>query len=215
MKILVTGFEPFGGEMTNPSYEAVKLLPDEIKGATIIKKEIPVVFGKCGDILESAIIEHSPDAVLCIGQAGGISAIAVERVGINLNEASIADNEGAQPIDKRIKEDGENAYFSTVPTKAMVSNIKDNDIAARVSYSAGTYVCNDILYQLLYMCNKKYPTIKGGFIHVPYSVEQAEKKDKKVPCMAIEKIAKGLEFAIEAIVLNESDRSDISMGTIM
>lgn len=205
MKVLVTGFNPFGGETINPAYEAVKLLPDEIKGAQIIKIEIPTVFNKGAKVVEDAIEKYSPDAVLCVGQSGNKGYLAVERVGINLCAARKPDNEGVVPKEGPIREDGKNAYFATLPVKAMVEHIKSKGVPSFASYSAGTYVCNDVLYLLLYTLENKYPHIKGGFIHVPFAVEQAARKKQNVPCMAIETTAKGLEYAIEAIVENKQD----------
>lgn len=214
MKILVTGFEPFGGETVNPAYEAVKLLPESIKGAKIIKLEVPTVFGKGAEKVERAIEEHMPDAVLCIGQAGGRSCISIERIGINLKEAPIPDNEGNQPIDEKIKEDGQNAYFATLPVKAMVENVRKNGIPSHLSYTAGSYVCNDLMYSVLYILDKKYPHIKGGFIHVPFAIEQVVNKANNIASMPVQYIAKGLEYAIEAIVDNESDIKE-AMGSTM
>ena len=149
MKILVTGFEPFGGAVINPAYEAVKLLPDVIAGAEVIKIEIPTVFGRDEEVVRAAVEKHHPDAVLCVGQAGGRSGITVEKVAINLMEARIPDNEGKQPLDTPIREDGENAYFASLPVKSMVQYMKEAKIPARVSYTAGTFVCNDIMYRVL------------------------------------------------------------------
>lgn len=212
MKIIITGFDPFGGESVNPAYEAVKLLPDEIGGAQVIKLEVPTVFGKAGEVLEAGIKEHQPDAVICIGQAGGRSGICVEKVAINFQDARIPDNEGAQPFDKAIKEDGQTAYFATVPVKAMVSKMRENGIPAFVSYTAGTFVCNELMYALLYLIDKKYPNLRGGFIHVPFSMGQTVEKPIGTPAMSLESIAKGLEYAVLAVVENEEDIS-VSMGT--
>jgi len=214
MKILVTGFDPFGGEAVNPAYEAVKLLPKSIKGSEIITIEIPTVFGRGAEMVEKAIVEYKPNAVVCIGQAGGRSCISIERIGVNLKEASIPDNDGNQPADEKIKEDGENAYFATIPVKAMVNNVRKNGIPSHLSYTAGTYVCNDVMYSLLYMLDKKYKDIKGGFIHVPYATEQVVNKANNIASMPVQTIAKGLEYAIEAIIDNESDIAD-AMGTTM
>ena len=214
MKILVTGFDPFGGASINPAYEAVKLLPDTIKGATIVKKEIPTVFVKDGVVLEEAMQEHNPDVVLCIGQAGGRSEISIEKVAINLIEARIPDNEGQQPLGQKVYEDGETAYFATLPVKAMVTKVKEHGIPSNVSYTAGTYVCNDIMYRLLYLETKKYPGMRGGFIHVPYLPEQAVTLPAGTPTMSVEMISKGLLYAIEAIVDNEED-IHVATGTIM
>lgn len=211
MKILITGFDPFGGETVNPAYEAVKLLPDVIKGAEIVKMEIPTVFWEAGKTVDKAIIENKPDAVICVGQAGGRADITVERVAINLAEAPIPDNAGNEPMDVKVQENGENAYFATVPVKAMVQNINDHGIPASLSYTAGTYVCNNVMYDLLYMTDKKYPNIRGGFIHVPFSVQQGVGKRPGTPTMELQTIAKGLEYALEAVIAQAED-VNIQMG---
>lgn len=214
MKLLITGFDPFGGADINPAYEAVKKLPDQIGAVTMIKLEIPTVFRKDGEVLEQAIREQKPDIVLCVGQAGGRSGITVEKVAINLMEARIPDNDGQQPLDEKVCEDGENAYFATVPVKAMVSAIQERGIPSSVSYTAGTYVCNDIMYRLLYMAERTYTGIRAGFIHVPYLPEQVVNLPEGTPSMTAELIAEALHAAIEAIALNEED-SKVAMGAIM
>lgn len=214
MKILVTGFDPFGEEKINPAYEAVKLLPDNIAGAEIIKLEIPTVFTRSVLVVEACIKNHRPDVVLSIGQAGGRSSITVEKAAINLAEARIPDNDGEQPLDQELQKDGETAYFATIPVKAIVNNIREHGIPANISYTAGTYVCNSIMYNVLYMAHKKYPDIRAGFIHVPFSTEQAAEKPDGTASMAIETISKAIEYAIEAIAENREDSGE-SMGTIM
>lgn len=203
MKILITGFEPFGGEKINPSYEAVKLLPDKINGATIIKRQIPTVFRKSIEEIEKLIEETNPNIVISVGQAGGRAEVNIERLAINIDDARIKDNEGNQPIDEVIFKDGENAYFSNLPIKAMVEKIKNNGIPACISNSAGTFVCNHIMYGLLYLIDKKYPHIKGGFIHVPYLPEQVVDK-RNIPSMSLDNIKKALVLAIEAIIENDA-----------
>lgn len=204
MKILVTGFDPFGGEKVNPSIEAVKRLPDTIAGADIIKVELPTVFGKSIKKLEEVLERENPDITICVGQAGGRNRISVERVAINISDGRIPDNEGYQPIDEPIFEDGENAYFSNLPIKAMVKEMNYKNIPAEVSNTAGTYVCNHIMYGLLYNINKKYPNMKGGFIHIPFLPEQViDKKDS--PSMSLDLIVKGLEVAIEAAIKYDKD----------
>ncbi len=210
MKILITGFMPFGGETTNPAYEAVQLLPDVIDDMQIIKKEIPVVFDKCIIELEKAIIEINPDVVLCVGQAGGRAGISVEKVAINLREARIADNDGNQPIDECIKSDGQTAYFAKLPVKNMIHAMQTAGVPSHISYTAGTYVCNDIMYGLLYLIDTKYKNLLGGFIHVPFSAKQASTKGANVPSMPIETIKKGLYEAIKSI--NYSENINIAMG---
>lgn len=199
MKILVTGFDPFGGEKINPALEAVKGLADTIKGAEIKKLEIPTVFNKSAEVVQKAIEEFQPDYVLNIGQAGGRYEISPERVAINVDDARIADNEGNQPIDAPIKEDGDAAYFTQLPVKAMVTAIKNAGIPGAVSNTAGTFVCNHIMYQVQYMIHTNFPKIKGGFIHVPYIPEQVVNKPGQ-PAMSLSDMTKGLTAAIEAVV---------------
>ena len=145
MKVLVTGFDPFGGDKVNPAYEAVKKMPDEISGAEIIKVEVPTVFEKSSQVVKEAIQQHQPDVVICVGQAGGRSAVSFERVAINLAEARIPDNEGNQPFDTALEENGPAAYFTSLPIKAMTKNVQDHGLPAYISYTAGTFVCNDIM----------------------------------------------------------------------
>ena len=143
MKVLITGFDPFGGESINPALEAVKMIPENIEGAQVIKLEIPTVFRKSLKKIEEKIEEINPDVVISIGQAGGRFGVTPERVAINIDDARIEDNEGNQPIDISIYEDGESAYFSNLPIKAMVKEMVDNGIPASVSNTAGTFVCKD------------------------------------------------------------------------
>lgn len=203
-KILITGFDPFGGESMNPAYEAVKLIPDEIKGVEIVKLEVPTVFHKSIDVLEKAIDKENPDVVINVGQAGNRFGVTPERVAINEDDARIKDNEGNQPIDEKIFEDGKNAYFSNLPIKAMVEEIKKEGIPSSVSNSAGTFVCNHLMYGLMYLIDTKYKDIKGGFIHVPFATEQVLDKPTS-PSLTIGQIAKGLEAAIVAVIENDED----------
>ena len=199
MKILVTGFDPFGGERVNPALEAVKSLPSEIHGAEIHWVEIPTVFYKSAEVLETAIVHFQPDAVLCIGQAGGRASLTPERVAINQDDARIPDNQGNQPIDEPIRMDGEVAYFSTLPIKAMVQAIKEEGLPATVSNTAGTFVCNHLMYQALYLADKKFPNMRAGFMHIPYMTEQVVNKPNTAS-MNLTDIVRGIEAAIGAIV---------------
>ena len=208
MKILVTGFDPFGGETVNPAYEAVKLLPDTIGGAQIFKLEIPTVFSLSGPAVEEGIKKYQPDVVLCVGQAGGRASISVEKVAINFVDARIPDNNGEQPLDEPLQADGPAAYFSTLPVKSMVQHVKDAGLPCYLSFTAGTYVCNSIMYNVLYMCEKRYPGIRAGFIHVPYACGQGINKANTTPSMPLETIAKSLEYAIEAIAIDRQDSGE-------
>lgn len=199
MKILVTGFDPFGQDTMNPAIEAVKRLPDTISGAEIIKLEIPTVFNKSAEVTREAMAKHDVDYVLNIGQAGGRFDLTPERVAINLDDARIPDNEGNQPIDVEIKADGESAYFSQHPVKAMVTAIKNAGLPASVSNTAGTFVCNHIMYQSLYLTHKEFPKAKAGFMHVPFLPEQVLERSG-MPAMSLEDITRGIVAAIETIV---------------
>ena len=202
-KLLLTAFTPFDGERINPALEAVKLVKDKIGNLEIVKLEVPTVFGKSIETVREAIEREKPDFVLSIGQAGGRAEITPERVAINLDDARIPDNEGNQPIDEPIFPDGENAYFSTLPVKAMVEAIRKEGLPSSLSNSAGTYVCNHLMYGVLYYLDKR-PSMKAGFIHVPYIPEQVKDK-KEMPALPLSDIVRGLEAAIQTVEGNELD----------
>ena len=205
MKLLLTAFDPFGGSPINPALEAVKLVADSVAGVEIVKLEVPTVFGKSVATVATAIEKEKPDAVLCIGQAGGRYDLTPERVAINLDDARIADNEGNQPIDVPIFEDGAPAYFTTLPIKAMVAKIREAGLPASVSNTAGTFVCNHLMYGVLYTLAKHYPGVKGGFMHVPFIPSQTVNRPTPAPSMCVQDIARGIEAAISAIAENEED----------
>lgn len=211
MKLLLTAFEPFGGDTTNPAQDAVKLVPSTIKGVDIVKIDVPVVFDKAGETVYQAMVKEKPDVVLCIGQAGGRIGLTPERVAINLQDARIPDNDGKQPFDKKCFADGENAYFTRIPVKAMVEYMKKANIPASVSYTAGTFVCNDLMYSVLYHIAKEFPDMKGGFMHVPFTHNQVINRPN-TPSMSVEDIAKGIEVSIEAII-DHPDDFKIASGT--
>ena len=204
MKILITGFDPFGGEPVNPALEAVKLMKDEIAGAKIIKLEIPTVFRKSVEKIHEMMKAEQPDVVLSIGQAGGRFGVTPERVAINVDDARIKDNEGNQPVDTPIFTDGEVAYFSNLPVTAMVEAIKNKGLPSTLSNSAGTFVCNHVMYGVLYYIHKEFPNVRGGFIHVPFITDQVVTKPN-VASMALADITEALEAAVEAIVKNQKD----------
>lgn len=205
MKLLLTAFDPFGGSSVNPAQEAVKLVADRIGDMEIIKLEVPTVFGKSVDVVSAQMAEIKPDVVLCIGQAGGRYDLTPERVAINLDDARIPDNEGNQPIDKVIFEDGAPAYFSNLPIKAMVAGIREAGLPASVSNTAGTFVCNHLMYGVLYHIARSYPGVRGGFMHVPFVPSQTVNLAVPAPSMCREDIARGIEAAIAAIAENETD----------
>ncbi len=150
MKILLTAFEPFGGEAINPAQEAVNAIPERVAGARIVKLAVPTVFGRSIETVYEAMKRERPDAVLCVGQAGGRAELTVERVAINLIDAEIPDNEGLQPRDTPVFPDGPAAYFASLPVRAMAESIKGAGVPARISYTAGTFVCNQLMYGVLY-----------------------------------------------------------------
>lgn len=204
MRVLITGFEPFGGELVNPALEAVMRVRQKIDHIEVIKAKLPVVFHQSISVLQGLIESHSPNVVICVGQAGGRTAITLERIGINVDDARISDNEGNTPVDQKINPNGPDAYFSTLPIKAIVKAINECGIPANVSNTAGTYVCNHILYGLCDYIVSNSLEIKGGFIHVPFAPEQVIKNPGQ-PSMAIDNIVSAIEIAIKTSCLLSKD----------
>ena len=202
--VLITGFEPFGGESVNPSWEVVSSLDNAIiGGCRVIARQLPCVFGESLAVLNAAIDALSPSLVLAVGQAGGRTDITVERVAINVDDARIADNQGQQPVDVPVVADGPAAWFSTLPIKAMVMAMRNAGIPASVSQTAGTFVCNHVMYGLLHKL-RDAPAVKGGFIHIPYLPQQAA-QHPGAPSMAAETVRRALEVAIATALQVESD----------
>lgn len=198
MKILVTGFEPFGGERQNPSAEVIKLLSDVIGGAEIIKLTLPVVRFTCVRAVEQAVEAHRPDVVLAIGQAGGRANLCVERVAVNLDDYRIPDNEGNQPIDEPVVPGGPDGYLCTLPVKQIVAAMQQEGIPAGESLSAGTYVCNHLFYSVSHLLAERCSGARAGFIHIPYLPEQVVDKPN-MPSMSLALSARAVEIAIEVI----------------
>jgi pyroglutamyl-peptidase len=182
-----------------------------VAGADVIKLEIPTVFGRSADVVRSAILEHDPDVVIAVGQAGGRYMVSPERVAINLDDGRIPDNDGQQPIDVPIREDGPAAYFSSLPIKAMVSAMRAAGVPAVVSNTAGTYVCNHIMYQILYMIDHEFPGRRGGFIHVPYSPMQVVEKPG-LPSTNIADMTVALAAGLEAVVEYTGKQDERTVG---
>ena len=201
LSVLVTGFDPFGGSAVNPSWDAIHALHGrEIAGHRIIGGEIPTVFGASLQRLEALMEEHRPRLVICTGQAGGRSAISLERVAINVNDARIPDNAGAKPIDVPILRDGPAAYFTTLPIKAMLQAMLDAGVRADVSQTAGTFVCNQTFYGLMHLlAQPKWQGVRGGLIHVPWLTEQGQ------PSMRLPDIVRGLEIAVTCALTTDRD----------
>lgn len=199
VKLLLTGFEPFGGETINPAQEALALVSDRIGALEIIKRILPVAFGTSIAEVRAALREHRPDAVLCVGQASGRMEVTPERVALNLNDARIPDNKGNQPVDEPVFADGPAAYFTTLPLREMVAAIHAAGLPARVSNTAGLFVCNHVMYGVLYHLAHELPGAIGGFMHVPYAPEQAVRQSAPQPSMSKNDIARAIAAAISAI----------------
>jgi pyroglutamyl-peptidase len=206
--VLLTGFEPFGGEVINPSALAV----EELDGRTIARRRVvsavlPCVFGESIVALKRELRRVRPELVVCVGQAGGRAGISVERIAINVDDARIPDNLGEQPIDEPIARRGPAAYWSTLPIKAVVGALNEAGIEAAVSQSAGTFVCNHVFYGLMRTL-KRRQGVRGGFIHVPYTPAQAQAQHggRPVPSMSLEEIVRGLEIATRTALTTRRDR---------
>ena len=207
-RVLVTGFEPFGGDTINPALEAV----NKLEGRTLhtdsgtiklFTHKIPVVFGEAALVLDESIADAKPEIVICVGQAGGRYHITPERVAINVDDSPIPDNAGNAPIDAPIIDGGPAAYFTTLPIKRMVKAIQEAGIPASVSNTAGTYVCNHLFYHLMHLLHTKYQNIRGGFIHIPYLPEQAV--NRLTPTMSLDAIVNALTIAIITASKEETD----------
>jgi len=196
-KILITGFMPFGGETINPSYEAIKKMNCENIKAEVLKLEVPTAYQKSISFVVESILSFKPDIIIMVGQAGGRKEISIERVAINIDDSKAPDNLGEVRTDQQIVNQGEPAYFSTLPIKKIAERIKSLGIPAGISNTAGTYVCNHLLYGVLHeIDSRKLKHIQAGFIHVPYIKEQVlDKKD--VFALELDEIVKALESAIQ------------------
>ena len=194
MKILITGFEPFGKDTINPSWEAVSRLEDTIGDYELTKLQVPVIFGTATQRVLEAARKLGPDAILCIGQVGGRSAVTPEVVAINLRDASMEDNAGNRPIDQPVVPEGPTAYFASIPVRKIAEAVKGAGIPCALSYSAGAYVCNDLFYALRHHCEGT--KTRTGFIHVPCLPEQAK---EGMPSMQLDTIVQALGIAITAL----------------
>jgi pyroglutamyl-peptidase len=198
--ILVTGFEPFGGEAENPSrLIARELAGRSIAGRAVVAEVLPCAFGESTKRLKGAIRKHDPELVICLGQAGGRAGLTIERVAINLDDAPIPDNAGARPIDQPISRSGPAACWSTLPVKAMARAIAMAGIEASVSHTAGTYVCNHVFYGLM-LALKRRPGVRGGFIHVPFLPEQSQRQGRNAPSLPLMEMVRGVEVAIASAI---------------
>lgn len=202
--VLLTGFEPFGGETTNPSWTTVQEVQRAWQGPEEIHVvQLPVDFDTVDRVLVEALEALHPDVVICVGQAGGSVSLEVERVAINVDDARIPDNDGRQPIDEPIEPDGPAAYFSGLPIKSAVAELARIGVPAIVSQTAGTYTCNHVFYRLMHEIGRAHREIRGGFVHVPFAPEQAAGTPH--PSMAIETMARGIAAVLRVTLANETD----------
>jgi len=210
--VLLTGFEPFNGADVNPSWEAARALDGwSGPGFQVVARELPCVFGRANLALFDAIDALQPDIVIGVGQAGGRHEISVERVALNVDDASIPDNAGQQPVDATIADGGPAAYFSTLPIKAIVRALRLRGFPAGVSQTAGTYVCNHVFYGLMQHAQGR--ALKGGFIHVPFLPQQVADRADAAPSMALNDIIDGLRIAVEVAVGVETDVAEAGGAT--
>ena len=193
MAILVTAFAPFGGDARNASQEVLIALPETLGGVRLEKRLLPVSFCGATVIALGAASSLRPEAMVCLGQAGGRDAVTPERVALNLMDAAISDNDGFQPVDEPIFPDGPAAYFSTLPVKAMVEAMQRLAVPARLSDTAGTYVCNCLMYAMLHRMREP----PCGFIHVPYLTEQG--KGETVPSLPKETVLRGITACLQTL----------------
>lgn len=196
--VLVAAFEPFGGSTVNPALEAAKLLPERLAGHRLVRLELPVSFARCPKVLRDALLAERPEVALCVGQAAGRASLSVERVAINLIDARIPDNDGAQPHDVPVREGDASAYFATVDVRAMVAAAVGEGIPAELSCTAGTFLCNSSMYDLLSLQARELPGTLGGFIHVPCLPEQVAGREGGLPSMSLSTTARGLELLVGA-----------------
>jgi len=203
--ILLTGFEPFGGEAINPSQEIVRALDGEfVDGHRIVGAILPVAFAATVPMLEDLLDAHRPVLVLALGQAGGRSEMALERVAVNLIDARIADNDGIQPIDAAVVEGAPGAYFSSLPVKAITRRLRELGIPAAPSLSAGSFVCNQVFFALAHLLATRHPQARGGFVHVPWLPQQATRYPGQ-PSMALQTMIEGVRAALECAITTHDD----------
>ena len=213
MKALVTGFESFGGDSVNPSFEALAELPERIGELVVETRVLPCHFGTAIAVLEQAIEATGPDIVLSVGLAGGRTELSLERVAINVDDARIADNGGAQPVDRPIVAEGPVAYFATLPIKAAVAAMREAGLPAAVSNTAGTFVCNHVFYGLMHLAATRFPALRAGFLHVPYLPSQAARLPG-APSMALDKIVHGIEIILAVTAARSDDIAEPGFGTL-
>lgn len=197
-KLLITAFEPFGGEQINPSLEAVRQIEKErISNIAVLTAELPVDRYRAVDTALDVLMVNRPDIVIMLGEAGGRYKINPERVAINVDDFRIPDNVGNQPTDEPIIEGGPAAYFSTLPIRAIAERINKANIPAAISNTAGAYLCNRLFYSVMHAIKVNGLDARAGFIHLPYLHDQALSKYWDFPSMSKETIVEAVRLAIE------------------
>lgn len=203
-RVLLTGFDPFGGETVNPSWEAVRRLDgDSVRGHRLVARQLPTCFGDSLRALRRALVQTRPVLVICVGQAGGRSRLSLERVAINVDDARIADNAGRQPVDRAIVRNGPAAYFTTLPIKAQLSALQAAGLPAEISQTAGTFVCNHVFYGLMHAL-RETPQIRGGFVHIPFLPEQAV-AHAGAPSLGLDVVVAGLRLLVDTALRTRRD----------
>ena len=196
-RVLMTAFEPFGGEQVNPSQLAVqRLAASGVEGVELRTAFLPVVYYDARDALRAAIDEHDPAIVICTGQAGGRFGVTPEKVAVNRNDTAMPDNAGQAPIDEPIVSDGPVGYFTGLPVAAIVEALRDSGIPAEVSWTAGAYICNHVFYSLMHLIATERPDLRGGFVHVPYAHEQVVRRVDSQPSLSVDEIVEALRLTV-------------------
>ena len=212
MKVLISAFEPFGGEAINPSSLILNQLPEHLGDLDLIKTLLPVTFYGASKQLAEAIDTYNPDFVISLGQAGGRSALTIEKIGINMNEAPIPDNAGQQPRNERIADEHPDGYFTTLPLDAMLSACHKAKVPCQISYSAGTYVCNHVMFSALAHIQKRQLPTRAGFIHIPYVPEQVLDKPNQ-PSMGLSQMIEGIQAMLLCLTDAGHVTTSASVGT--
>ncbi len=203
LRVLLTGFDPFGGDTVNPSWQIAQALHGrQVAGHRVVAAQLPTVFDESIEELKRLLVHYRPSLVLCLGQAGGRAALSLERVAININDARMADNQGQQPVDTPVAAHGPSAYFSTLPIKAMCLALNQAGISAEISQTAGTFVCNHVFYGLMHALARR-KGLRGGFVHVPWLPDQGE------PSMPLAQMVQGVRLALHCAL---TTAQDVSLG---
>jgi pyroglutamyl-peptidase len=207
-RVLVTAFEPFGGESVNPSQlAAARLAVNGIAGSELVTGVLPVAYYDARDAIYALVATHDPDIVICTGEAGGRFGVTPEKIAVNRNDTAVADNAGNLPVDEPIVADGPDGYFTGLPVAATVEALRDAGIPAELSWTAGTYVCNHVFYSLMHLVATQRPALRGGFVHVPYTHQQVVGRRDPQPSLSLESITEALGIVVATAVSTQVDRT--------